>query len=67
MTTGENLGWLRDRSDSPQDIVQAWMDSPPHRRVILLRRFRHAGVAAVDGVPVSRRRHGTTYALETGD
>jgi uncharacterized protein YkwD len=67
VTTGENLGWLRDRADSPQDIVEAWMESPPHRRVILFRRFRHAGVAAVDGVPVRHPRRGTTYALETGD
>jgi uncharacterized protein YkwD len=66
VTTGENLGWLRARADSPQDIVDAWMESPPHRRVILYRTFRRAGVAAVAGIPVGHRR-GTTYALEAGD
>jgi uncharacterized protein YkwD len=38
---------------SPADIVQAWMDSPPHK-AILLGSFTYVGVAKVvdsDGVP----------------
>lgn len=31
---------------TPQDAVRAWLDSPPHRRLILSPRFRYAGAGA---------------------
>ena len=34
---------------SPLAIVRAWLDSPPHRRELLSRRFRCVGVARADG------------------
>jgi uncharacterized protein YkwD len=31
---------------TPADAVRAWMGSPPHRRLLLSRRFTHAGAGA---------------------
>ena len=36
---------------SAQQIVQAWMNSPPHRQEILTRAFRRVGVGAARGGP----------------
>jgi uncharacterized protein YkwD len=46
---GETLAWLTRRQGVGRDIVQMWIDSPPHRAILLERSFRRIGVA---------RRHG---------
>ena len=46
-TFGENLfagSWGRV---SPRDVVNAWLNSPPHRANMLSGRFRHVGAAPV--------------------
>ena len=65
-TTGENLGWSEPDTDTPYAMVDAWMNSPPHRRVILLPRFRSAGIATVEGLPRKRGGPGSTYAMTFG-
>jgi uncharacterized protein YkwD len=50
---GEDIGWGTAERVSPAAIVQAWMNSPPHRGVILGRRFREAGVGIARGIPVN--------------
>ncbi|MCD6638612.1 MAG: CAP domain-containing protein [Nocardioides sp.] len=40
---GENL--VRGSMLAPEDMVQAWLNSPGHRKILLSRRARRAGVA----------------------
>jgi len=47
---GETLVEMTGRSTA-QQIVQAWMNSPPHRQEILTRAFRRVGVGAARGGP----------------
>jgi uncharacterized protein YkwD len=49
---GENLVWGTENLSTPQALVTAWMNSPPHRENLLRARFREIGVAAVVGTPV---------------
>ena len=50
---GEDLGWGHGGGATPRAMVQAWMDSPAHRREILTRSYRNGAVAAVRGAPES--------------
>ena len=63
---GENLGWGAGAESSPRAIVQAWMQSPPHRKAILTPAYREAGVGVVRGVPTSRTAGGATYTMDFG-
>ena len=47
----ENLVWGTGPLSTPQSLVTAWMNSPPHRENLLKPQFREIGVAAVDGTP----------------
>jgi uncharacterized protein YkwD len=44
---GENLAWGSGSLASPQQAVNAWLASPPHRRVLLSRGWRELGVSAI--------------------
>lgn len=61
---GENLGWAPPALASARAVVDAWMDSPSHRAVILDPRFRQIGVGLIDGAPVGGA--GATFVLEVG-
>ena len=63
---GENLAWATRTRATAEKTVQLWMDSPPHRAVILERRYEDAGVGIGDGVPKGRRRAGATVTLLLG-
>ena len=63
---GENLAWGAGRDGSPQAIVRAWMTSPPHRRVLLTRRFRDVGIGIRHGAPVRTAEPAATYVAEFG-
>jgi uncharacterized protein YkwD len=41
---GENLAWGTGRFASPRSTVTRWLKSPPHRRVIMTRRYRRIGL-----------------------
>ena len=60
---GETLAWGRGRMATPAAAVEAWMKSPPHRRVIL-GRYRDIGVGVAEVIPWGGR--GTTYAADLG-
>jgi len=64
-TVGENLGYAYGRSNTPRNIVDAWMRSTPHRRNILNAKFRELGLGVVRGVPGNRRR-GATFTTVFG-
>jgi uncharacterized protein YkwD len=45
-SVGENLLWASPTVD-PEQAVQMWLDSPPHRRNMLTAAWREVGLAAV--------------------
>jgi uncharacterized protein YkwD len=65
---GQNIAWGTGGYSSPAHIVAEWMASPPHRAIILTRRYRDAGVAVKPAVPGVLRAAspGATYAMEFG-
>jgi len=62
---GEDLGWAPPDAATAQAVVEAWMDSPSHRAVILDGSFRDIGIALVDRAPVGDGA-GATFVLELG-
>ena len=66
-TVGENLVWGTGPLSTPQALVTAWMNSPPHRENLLRPSFREIGVAALAGTPVSQGDWtGATVSSEYG-
>jgi uncharacterized protein YkwD len=64
---GENLAYGERREGTPRGMVQAWMDSPPHRANILNRRYEHIGIGVVWGTPgIGRHRGSATYTTDFG-
>ncbi len=64
-TVGENIAWGESYLASPAKIVQAWMDSPPHRENVLSTEFEEIGLGIVTGVPFSGNL-GATYTTDFG-
>ncbi len=64
----QNIGWGTGHTATPAGIVKAWMESPPHRAIILTGSYRDAGVGVSPSVPsgFSGQWHGGTYAAEFG-
>jgi uncharacterized protein YkwD len=60
-SVGEAIVYGSDRRVGP--LVKCWMDSPPHR-AILLGSFHDAGLGAALGTPGARR--GVTLVLDAG-
>lgn len=48
---GENLAWGTGRLATPRGMIDAWMNSPGHRRTILNRSYREVGFGVRLGVP----------------
>ena len=46
---GENIAWGTGRYSSPASIVRLWMNSPPHRRIILMPTFNRVGLGVAMG------------------
>jgi len=66
-TVGENLVWGTGPLSTPQALVTAWMNSPPHRENLLRPSFRELGVAAVQGTPqIHSDLTGVTVSSEYG-
>ena len=64
---GEVLAWGEGRYASPRAAVRSWLHSPPHRRVLLGRRYRDVGVGVALGSPYGgARRRSATYAANLG-
>lgn len=60
----ENLGWGSGPLSDPQSIVDAWLRSPPHRRIMLARGLRVVGIGVAAGTPVGVP--GATYTADFG-
>jgi uncharacterized protein YkwD len=63
---GENLAWGRDHDAAPESIVQAWLRSPTHRRVMLSARYRRVGIGVASGTPADAAAPGVTYTADFG-
>jgi uncharacterized protein YkwD len=64
---GENLVWGDRELSTPDSLVTAWMNSPPHRENLLRPDFNEIGIAAVAGTPVDAQdTDGVTVASEYG-
>jgi uncharacterized protein YkwD len=61
---GEDLAWGTGDLATPEAVVAAWMNSPPHRRILLRRGFRVVGIGVVAGTPFSDE--GATYTADFG-
>jgi uncharacterized protein YkwD len=46
---GENLAYGNIWLMRPRRVVRMWLNSPPHRRILLWRAARRAGVGVADG------------------
>jgi uncharacterized protein YkwD len=61
----ENLAWGTGSRASAPAIVDAWMQSPPHRANLLRRDLRLAGVGVAPGTPWAGA-NGVTVTLDLG-
>jgi uncharacterized protein YkwD len=69
LVTAQNIGWATGPLATPAGVVQAWMQSPPHRAIILTGSYRDVGVGVTPAAPASLAggRSGATYTLEFGE
>jgi uncharacterized protein YkwD len=63
---GENLAWGPGCAAGPPAIVNAWMHSPPHRKILLDGAFRSVGIGVVSGTPAPNGQAGLTYTADFG-
>ena len=63
---GENLAWGAGSLATPQALVNAWMNSPPHRENLLASDFREVGMGVVFGTPSQDAPDGVTVTTDFG-
>jgi len=64
---GEILAWGVTEISTPSQVMADWMASPPHRSVILSRRFRQMGIGIALGSPLEGpAAPAVTYTVDFG-
>jgi uncharacterized protein YkwD len=65
---GEALGWGTGALSTPNALVDEWLDSPPHRRILLDSGYRELGVGVAAGEPRDDQSSlgGATYTVDFG-
>ncbi len=63
---GENIAWGGGDYGTARSIVNAWMNSPPHRANILSRDFHDIGIGFSSGTPDSGNANGAIYTTDFG-
>jgi uncharacterized protein YkwD len=63
-SAAENIGY--GSNFNAKLMVQAWMNSPPHRANILDPRSKFAGIGIGNGIPVTPSKPGSTYTMDFG-
>jgi uncharacterized protein YkwD len=63
-SASENIGY--GSNFNAKLMVQAWMNSPPHKANILSPRSKFAGVGIAVGIPVTPAKPGSTYTMNFG-
>jgi len=66
-SVGETLLARQGGAASAADVVAAWLDSPPHRALILSPTWREAGVAALYAPAAPKAFGGTETLVVTAD
>ncbi len=61
---GEALGWGTGARSTPSALLDEWLASPPHRRILLDDSFRELGVGVAPGAPQGSA--GATYTVDVG-
>jgi uncharacterized protein YkwD len=62
----ENIGYGGGRLSTAKAMVQAWMDSPPHRSNMLDRDYVGVAVSVIDETPTGPRKPGASYTANFG-
>jgi uncharacterized protein YkwD len=63
---GEAIAWAQQPLDTAASLVRAWLASPPHRAILLDRRFREVGIGVAAGLTDGSGRPGATAVLDFG-
>ena len=63
---GENLAWGAGALATPKALVNAWMNSPPHRENLLAPDFAEVGMGVIYGTPNSSAPDGVTVTTDFG-
>ena len=64
---GENLGWGTGPRATPRALVDAWLESSGHRRILLGGEYRELGIGVVGGAPKKDDSlPGATYTMNVG-
>jgi len=65
---GEDLGWGTGERSTPNALVDAWLASDHHRRILLSGTYREIGVGVAAGAPrpTNSGLPGATYAMDLG-
>jgi uncharacterized protein YkwD len=63
---GENLAWGAGSLATPKALVNAWMNSPPHRENLLSGDFVEVGMGVVFGTPSNDAPDGVTVTTDFG-
>ena len=63
--TGENIAWAAGRRASPGQVVDLWMNSPPHRENILRGEFTEVGLGLTPGAPETQRSKDAPWTYTT--
>jgi uncharacterized protein YkwD len=68
LSTAQNIGWATGPLATPAEMVQAWMHSPPHRKITLTPSYQDIGVGVAPAAPssLSQGLTGATYTIEFG-
>ncbi|HEX4837410.1 MAG TPA: CAP domain-containing protein [Solirubrobacteraceae bacterium] len=66
LSAAQNIGWATDRLATPAAMVNAWMLSPMHRKIMLTGGYRDIGVGVAPAPPrsLAKGTHGATYTAE---
>jgi uncharacterized protein YkwD len=64
-SVGEAIAWAGAPLDTAAQVVDGWMNSPPHRAILLSDTFREAGLGIAQGIPVGAGP-GATVVLDAG-
>ena len=63
---GENLAWGSGSLATPSSLVNAWMNSPPHRENLLATDYKEVGLGVVYGTPDQDAPDGITVTTDFG-
>jgi uncharacterized protein YkwD len=63
---GENLAWGAGALATPKSLVNAWMNSPPHRENLVSGDFKEVGMGVVFGTPSKDAPDGVTVTTDFG-